>query len=87
MFLVVVIQQGVSMGRRSAIEADARKSRNVVANVGKPRDWKVEIESAFEPGLDFAFGPLWRTIFCKTFSHALVQIESTATLRYQFYDS
>src|SRR5437016_2191809 len=29
MFLVAAIQQGVSMGRRREIEAEARKSRNV----------------------------------------------------------
>jgi len=33
MFLVVAIQQGVSMGRRSEIEAEVRKSRNVVTSV------------------------------------------------------
>ena len=33
MFLVVAIQQGVSMGRRSQIEAEARKSGNVVTSV------------------------------------------------------
>src|SRR5215471_9818129 len=33
MLLVVAIQQGVSMGRRSEIEAEARKSRNVVTSV------------------------------------------------------
>ena len=32
MFLVVAIQQGVSMRRRSEIEAEARKSRNVVTS-------------------------------------------------------